>query len=241
MKIVKAICNDFGGAKSYYVMFDEIPKKTYRKVGADYVGTCKDKDGNILFSHYLKKGSSGAFAGSTLTLDMEDGSKQEIKDYWWDAGPYSEHGEFISIGAATLEDLQKCYVYFSMYISVPLFQNLLDEYLKTNNFEKYDDVKAYVDMQYDWYQVKINGKNLPLLVNINGNFIRSDTLERVYCRRNLCKVKSLPDGNTKHFDLKLFKCSYMKNGRKITVEANFNKVLEESIVGKPKFERQSFA
>ena len=37
----------------YYCMFDEIPEITYEKIGAHYIGSAVDSDGNVVFSRYL--------------------------------------------------------------------------------------------------------------------------------------------------------------------------------------------
>lgn len=129
-------------------MFDEIPKITYEKVGADYVGSVTDQDGNIIFSDYLSYNSWGkAFANMELTLHMKDGSIQKIKDYWYDCGYYKQHGEFINVGGGTLESLQKCYVYCGYNINKAIFQKMLDDYYLREKEYDYREIEEWVKLQ----------------------------------------------------------------------------------------------
>lgn len=221
MKILKACLTKYG---SYYILFDKVPEKTYQKIGVDYVGTLKDENGIIVSSHYLKKGPKGAFAGRELTLKMNDGSNETIQDYWWDCGSYPDHGEFINIGAGSLEELQECYVYTSFNINKDIFHGMLEEFLSENKFEGYDEIKDWAFLQCEWYPVKIHGKELPLMVNKKGRFMDPKTKKQVYTKRNLWIHRK-----DKIFKLNLFEFSYREKGRLHKVEATIDQVLKETL------------
>lgn len=122
----------------YFVVLDEMPKLTYEKINHDYVGSATDGDGNIIFSHYLKRQSfGGAFGGRELTLEMKDGSEEKIKDYWFDHGSYKGHGRFVDIGVGTPETLKNVFVFMGANIEKDLFDELLDEYLRTEKIYTY--------------------------------------------------------------------------------------------------------
>lgn len=141
MKILKLCRVKQSSWIHYYVIFDEIPQMTYEKVGANYVGSACMEDGTVIFSEFLKKGHRGAFAGRTIPLTMKDGSVENICDYWWDNGPYPAHGEFIGIGAGTVSDLQKCYVYCSMNIAKAAFEKMLEEYFRHDHSHEYYELQ----------------------------------------------------------------------------------------------------
>jgi len=75
MKIIKLIKNSYG---HYAALFDEIPTKTFEKIGSDYVGSYEE-NGKVILSWYLKKERFGnAFAGRALSLYMKDGSTSNL-------------------------------------------------------------------------------------------------------------------------------------------------------------------
>lgn len=143
MKIIKLI-----NSNGYKAVFDEIPELTYEKIGSDYVGSATDDKGNVILSHFLKRERFGdAFGGRELNLKMKDGSTETIKDYWFDHGSYLKHGEFIRIGAETLEGLQNCYVYFSANINKEIFINMVEEYLSHDKIYGYREVEEWCNLQ----------------------------------------------------------------------------------------------
>lgn len=145
MKILKLVQSNYG---HYYTVFDKVEEITYEKFGLDYVGSLLDDKGNIVQSHFLKKQHYGdAFGGREIELEMKDGSKQKIKDYWFDNGSYPDHGKFVDIGAGTIESLKKCYVYYGMNINKSLFESMVNEYLKTDVLYDYKEVGEWVKMQ----------------------------------------------------------------------------------------------
>ncbi len=227
MKILKMYVARAYGNVNYYCMFDEMPEITYEKIGADYVGSAVDEDGDVIFSHFLRRGSSGAFAGRELSLTMKDGSIQKIKDYWWDDGHYGKHGEFVSIGAGTLENLQKCYVYCSCNINKATFQKMLDDYYSREKEYEYYDIKSWANMQYTWYPVLIDGKVYePLMVNEKGHFAEKTTKKVVYPREIRFRYFKKAD---KRFRIPLFKHEYNDGRRLVKVERRLDEVYRDSL------------
>lgn len=212
-------------------MFDELPQMTYEKIGLDYVGSVVDSDGDVIFSEYLGYKSWGdAFGGRELTLHMKDGSVKKIKDNWWDCGYCKEHGEFIDIGAGTLESLQDCYVYCGYNINKIAFQKMLDDYYFREKEYGYDEIREWCKLQYKWYDVIIDGEKYPYMVNEKGNFVHKYSKESIYPRENRCIYRFKSKGKTdKSFDLCLFKMNYEKNGRLIKIERRMLDVLKESL------------
>ena len=227
MKILKLCRIQQSSWIHYYVIFDEIPQMTYEKVGTDYVGSACMEDGTVIFSEFLKKSQRGAFAGRTIPLTMKDGSVRNICDYWWDNGPYPAHGEFISIGAGTVADLQRCYVYCGMNIAKAAFEKMLDEYFQHDHSYEYYKLQDWVFLQHKWYPVIIDGKPCELMVNKDGQFLDLDTKKQVYCRQNILMYRYHWAGKTdRDFYLYIFRWQN-KNGERI--ERNLKQIYRASL------------
>lgn len=227
MKILKMYVARRYGNVHYYCMFDEIPEITYEKIGADYVGSAVDEDGDIIFSHFLRKSYSGAFAGRELSLKMKDGSVQKIKDYWWDSGHYRGHGEFVDIGAGTLEDLQNCYVYCSCNINKATFQKMLDDYYSREKEYEYYEIEEWAKIQYTWYPVMIDGKVFEqLMVNEKGHFVEKLTKKRIHAKYTRCKWNK--KANKSHATY-MFKYEYNNGTRLVKIERRLDEVYKESL------------
>lgn len=226
MKILKLFRNSHN---HYYVVFDEVPEMTYEKIGSDYVGSVIDDNENIIFSSYLKHDSWGkAFAGRELSLKMKDNTYKTIKDYWYDYGSYKEHGEFIDIGASTLERLQECYVYCGYNINRDTFQMMLDDYYSREKEYEYYEIEKWCKLQYKWYDVIIDGKKYPYMVNKKGDFVHKYSKEPIYPRTNKCIWRFQKDTG-KSFDLCLFELKYNNGDRLIKIQRKMMDVLKESL------------
>jgi hypothetical protein len=224
MKILKLIKNanyDF-----YYVVFDEVPELTYEKIGLDYIGSAIDSDGAIIASNFLKYESFGnAFGGREITLKMKDGSTQKIKDYWYDWGWCKEHGEFINIGAGTVEELQRCYVYYGYNINKQKFEEMMEEYFTRDKLYEYREVEEWCKLQHKWYDVIVHGKKIPFMMNKYGEMVEKETKKRVYPRYNLCKKV-----NGKYKMYTYFRFQYKDDsGRLIKIDANYLDVLKATL------------
>lgn len=225
MKIIKLVKNIYYNDVHYYVMFDEISELTYEKIGSSYIGSAVDSEGNIIASEFLKYESWGnAFAGRELSLKMKDGSIQKIKNHWFDCGSYKEHGQFIGIGAGTLESLQDCYVYCSYNINIDTFNKMIDDYLTRDKIYTYDEVREWCKLQYKWYPVIVNGKRIPYMMNEKGDMVEAESKKRVGCRENVMKKV-----NGKYKTYTYFKFKYTENDRLIKIEANYLNTLKATL------------
>ena len=210
-------------------MFDEIPQITYEKIGNDYIGSVTDDNGNIIFSEHLGYEHFGnAFGGREISLQMKDGSTQKIKDHWFTWGSYKPHGDFMGIGGGTLESLQNCYCYCSYNINVDTFQKMLDDYYSREKEYEYYEIEKWAKLQYKWYDVVIDGKQYPIMVNKYGNFVDKYSKEPVFVRNNYAKMRYY-DNVGKSFDYCLFKWQYNNGDRLVKIEKKMLDVLKESI------------
>lgn len=213
------------GNKHHYCMFDEVPEITYEKIGSDYIGSATDKNGNIIFSNFLEYRSwDNAFSGREITLKMKDGSIEKIKDHWWDEGSYKRHGSFIGIGGGTLESLQNCYVYCSYNINKDTFEKMLNDYYTREKEYEYYEIEKWAKLQYKWYPVVISGKQYSLMVNKKGDFVKRESKEPVYPRRNIYKIS-----RNKRFKLCLFEYQYKDGDGLIKIQRKMIDVLKESL------------
>ncbi|MEG1563782.1 MAG: hypothetical protein RR313_11290 [Anaerovoracaceae bacterium] len=208
-------------------MFDEIPQLTYEKIGSDYIGSAIDNHGNIIFSDYLGYELWGnAFGGREISLQMKDGSIQKIKDNWFTLGTYKPHGDFIGIGGGTLETLQNCYCYFGYNINVEAFQRMLDDYYSREKEYEYDEIRKWTKLQYKWYDVIIDKKRYPLMVNECGDFVDRYSKEPVFVRNNYTRYHAKTG---KSFGYCLFKWQYNDGDRLVKIEKKMLDVLKESL------------
>lgn len=222
MKILKLIKQKHG---HYFVVFDEIPEITYERIGTDYVGSAINSNGDIVASHFLKREFYGdAFGGREITLKMKDGSTEKIKDYWFDHGSYKAHGEFIGIGAGTVEQLQDCYVYFGYNINKNTFEKMIDEYLAYEKLYEYREVEEWCKLQHKWYDVVVNGKKIPYMMNKFGEMVERESKKRVYPRQNVTWHI-----NGMYKQLIYFRFSYKENGRLIKIDANYLETLKNTL------------
>lgn len=209
----------------YYAVFDIVPEITYEKVGLNYIGSAIDSEGRIIASRYLGyERFKGAFGGRELKLKMKDGSIKKIKDYWYDWGWCKEHGEFVGIGAGTLDDLQRCYVYCSYNINKKVFESMIEDYLKKDRLYGYDEIREWCNLQYDWYNVVVNGEKIPFMMNKYGDMVEKETKKRVFCRYN--KSKKI---NGKYKTYTYFRFQYNDGNRLRKIEANYLDVLKATL------------
>lgn len=221
MKIIKLIKSKDG---HYYTMFDkEFPEMTYEKIGADYVGSVVDDNGNVILSNVLQRESwAGAFGGREITLKMKNGTDQVIKDYWYDVGYDSNEGEFVAIGAGTLENLQNCFVFYSMNIKLSTFEEMVNEYLSRDKLYEYNEVEEWAKIQYKWYPLVVHGKVRPFMMNKFGMVVTAETKEHVYTERFNRRRK---DGKLYNY----FKLSYNDGTRLIKLEDTYINVCLETL------------
>lgn len=222
MEIIKLVKYNDG---HYSAIFDELPALTYEKIGADYVGSYVE-NGVVIFSLHLKMERWGdAFAGRELTLRMKDGSTEKIKDYWFDAGSYANHGEFTHIGAGTLEELQACYVYFSRNINTQALNRMVSEYLKRDRIYEHRELEKWCKLQYEFYPIVISGKEIPYMMNKYGDIYERESKKRVYGGRSN-RIKKV-NGKWKEYIYFIF--SYMHDDTLIKIERKYIDVLKATL------------
>lgn len=209
----------------YFAVFDEIPPITYEKIGSDYIGTAVDAKGNIVASSFLKREPYGrAFGGQEIKLSMKNGTTETIQDYWFDYGPHPSHGTCVNIGAATLQQLQQCYVYADYSVTKDIFEQMVDEYLRRDKVYTYQEVREWCDLQHTWYNVIVNGKTIPFMMNRFGDMVEKETKKRVYAKHTVTrKVKG------EHRTYMYFRFDYMENGQCIKIDAHYFNTLRDTL------------
>lgn len=222
MKILKLIKQKHG---NYFVVVDEIPEITYEKIGDSYVGSATSSNGDIIASRFLERRYyDSAFGGAEIELKMKDGSLKKIKDYWFDNGSYAEHGEFVNIGVGTVDELQKCYVYSGYNINKEFFEKMVNEYLTREKLYEYREVEEWCNLQYIWYDVIVNGTQIPYMMNKFGDMVEKESKIRVYPRRNIIwRI----NGTFKTYVF--FRFSYKNNGKLVKIDANYLDTLKSTL------------
>ncbi|HHL3224695.1 TPA: hypothetical protein ACQ5AB_004117 [Citrobacter freundii] len=115
----------------------------YEESGRDLIGIDGPFKRPLLYSP--ASAAFKAFAGSEMTLNMQDGSQRKVKDHWW-SGCLPGHQ---SVTACDLQSLKKCYVFFGgMAITPEDYQAMRDSYTGCvypywdyEKIIKYDDVR----------------------------------------------------------------------------------------------------
>lgn len=93
---------------------------------------------------YEHSNFSKAFAGREFDIPMKDGTKIHATGQWWSVYPieFFQDVDIVSVGAATLEELNKCYV----FSSAKILKSKLDGWLASNkpsyDYRKYDKTRG---------------------------------------------------------------------------------------------------
>jgi len=224
MEILRLVKHE-GQPGRYSAVFNIIPELTYEKIGHDYVGSSVNANGDIVASHWLKKESYGnAFGGRVIELKMKDGTTKDVKDYWFDHGSYPDHGSCRSIGAETLEGLQRCYVYFGYNINTDTFQKMVDEYLKHDKVYGYWETEDWCKLQHTWHDVIVHGKKIPFMMNKYGDMVEKEEKKRVFARHNVARqINGVFRTHT------YFRFNYEEDGRLIKIDANYLETLKATL------------
>lgn len=94
---------------------------------------------------------------------------------------------------------------------------------------KYGKIGADWDrLQHKWYDVIINNKSYPLMVNKYGNFVDKYSKEEVFVRNNYSKMHHY-DKISKSFNFCIFKWQYKDGDRLVKIEKKMLDVLMESL------------
>lgn len=79
-----------------------------------------------------------AFGGREFNIPLKGGNVIRAKGQWWDCLPESFYGLTYSLGIATLEMLEECYVFSSGTVDRKIVDDWLSENKASNNYYKYD-------------------------------------------------------------------------------------------------------
>ena len=145
IKIIDVIAKPYmTGSKTicYYIVVDRSPRRTY------------ERDGNRLTAHdsgfydfmAIEPGSRGAFAGRSFEIALVDGSQLECRGQVWSCAPPDDI-DAVQVGVATLEDLQRCYVFGASHVSREKLAAWLAMNKPSSDYYKYDprSTLAYQD------------------------------------------------------------------------------------------------
>ena len=111
------------------VVVDKMPRSIWRKI--DQANLILEDDG---FYKGLQYGaptrSMKAFAGAEFDINLDDGTKIRATGQWWDCVPdVGEDVDLVSVGVATIEELNKCNVFFAFSMD----KKKLDAWLEKNS------------------------------------------------------------------------------------------------------------
>jgi len=97
-------------------------RMTYEQDGRDYIG----KDGPFSYVYKYEHGAGRfvAFAGRPVSIKMKDGEVKTLKDHWWHHVPSGVR----SIPVCSIDELKKCYVFYTALIDDAGFKELRDQY-----------------------------------------------------------------------------------------------------------------
>lgn len=120
----------------------------FEEIGRDLIGCDGPFKRPLLYSP--ASGAFKAFAGSEMTLNMQDGSQRKVKDHWW-SGCLPGHQD---VTTCDIESLKKCYVFFGgMVITPEDLQVLRDSYTGcVYPYWDYEKLIKYDDMRKDLYR-----------------------------------------------------------------------------------------
>lgn len=113
-------------------------------------------------------------------------------------------------------------------INIDTFQMMLDDYYSREKEYEYYEIEKWCKLQYKWYDVIIDGKKYPYMVNKKGNFVHKYSKEPIYPRTNKCIWRFQKDTG-KSFDLCLFELKYNNGNRLIKIQRKMMDVLKESL------------
>lgn len=140
-QIIDVIFHQNRYSKQIMVVLDRMPKFVYeRKKG----GNLFAEDGDFVNTYGYEAPSPGfvAFGGREFEIPLKDGSKKKANGQWWDvnSNPFVEE-EVVSVGYATLEKLEECYVFISGTIKKKALDNWLANNEASSDYHKYNKQK----------------------------------------------------------------------------------------------------
>ncbi len=128
----------------YYVVVDRMPSYVYSRGEQQRVSPYRTKqkltahDSGFYDFKQDCPGTTGAFAGRTFSIAIDDGTTLECHGQVWDSFDPECPEPIKQVGVSTIEALERCYVFSSSYISVAKLQAWLDENKPSRNYWKHD-------------------------------------------------------------------------------------------------------
>lgn len=133
MKIIETIVHRYIYGEQKYYIVDKMPSFLYERKGDFLIA-----EDSGFFNFYKFKSPSrafGAFAGRKFDIKLKDGTTIEASGEWWDYVPPDYMGLVKNIGIGTIEELNKCNVFMSVYVDTELIKHTINP---SNNYFKYD-------------------------------------------------------------------------------------------------------
>ena len=121
----------------YYLVLDELPTFLFERHGNYLVA---EHDGFYRCYGYETPGRNWqAFGGAKFDIPLADGTVEHAHGQWWDCSPpnSTKEGPRTSVGIATLEQLNRCYVFSSGVIATEKLNAWLAENDPSTDYEKY--------------------------------------------------------------------------------------------------------
>lgn len=117
------------------------PKPVFEREGQYLIG---DDAGFWMVYKYETPGPNWkAFAGRKFDIPMKDGSTIKADGQWWSSPMKCLSEMTYNIGAATVESLSECHVFFgTYYVDRKLVDDWLQENEPSNNYDKYNPKHA---------------------------------------------------------------------------------------------------
>ena len=125
----------YGGSRIIIVV-DDPPSFKYERVGDLLVG--EDSGFFNFYKHVKPSKHYQAFAGRKFDIPLKDGSIEKAHGQWWDHLPSDYYKLLYSVGVASIQQLNDCYVFRSMKVDREIVDDWLSKNDPSNNYYKYD-------------------------------------------------------------------------------------------------------
>lgn len=136
-EIIDAIKQTSYGIDHWCLLLDEMPTFLFERQGKYLFAEC---DGFSRCYEYETPGPNWqAFGGAKFDIPMKDGSVEHAHGQWWDRSPLGmkERQPRTSVGIATREMLNKCYVFVAGVIETEKLEEWLGNNSPATDYYKY--------------------------------------------------------------------------------------------------------
>lgn len=117
------------------LIVDRPPIFKYEKKGNLLVG----EDSGFFSFYTYKRPSTGfrAFGGRKFDIPLKSGEIEKAQGQWWNCLPHEYKDAVYTLGVATVKELEKCYVFYSMKVKKELVDTWLLNNKPSTNYYKY--------------------------------------------------------------------------------------------------------